>query len=172
MSLQSDLLSAIQAVLNQHGVEGGANADPSLLDNPLTAPLGPNGEWQPSWLKALADAAAARNPNGIGPGTTIGWDGKPQLNFVAWPAHFIWSGCLARADLTEAQRAMLTVADQQGYGQGMLNAAADTPAWQALVAELRGPWTALLNGTQVHADLGNLREETERYFARYVIPGA
>lgn len=144
---------------------GAANA---AHDDPLTAPLGPYGEWQPSWLKAKADAAAARYPNGIGPGTSIGPDGKPVPAQFSWPSHFVWSGCLSRNDLTEQQSLMLLYADQQGFGQGMLSAGADTPAWQPLVAVLRGPWTALVNGQQVHADLDELRAETERYFARYL----
>jgi hypothetical protein len=147
---------------------GGESTTASANDNPLTAKLGPYGEWQPAWLKAKADAAAAKFPNGIGPGTTIGLDGKPGITQVAWPSHFVWSGCLVRADLTEQQNTMLVYADQQGFGQGMLNAGADTPAWQSLYVVTRGPWTALLNGQQVHTDLDNLREETERYFARYL----
>jgi hypothetical protein len=137
-------------------------------DDPLTAKLGPFGEWQPAWLKAKADAAAAKYPNGLAQGTEVGFDGKPRVTQVAWPSHFVWSGCLARADLTEQQNLMLLYADQQGFGQGILNAAADTPAWQYMIVVTRGPWTALLNGRQVHTDLPNLREETERYFARYV----
>ena len=167
----SDALAALHAahaaIESAIAALGGA-ATPSPNDDPLTAPLGPFGEWQPSWLKAKADAAAAKFPNGIGAGTSIGPDGKPIPTQVAWPSHFVWSGCLSRADLTEQQRLMLLYADQQGIGQGILNAAADTPAWQALVAVNRGPWTALVNGQQVHTDLGNLREETERYFARYL----
>jgi hypothetical protein len=137
-------------------------------DDPLTAPLGPYGEWGPSWLKAKADAAAAKYPNGFGEGTEIGPDGKPRIAQFAWPSHFVWSGALVRTDLTEQQRLTLLYADQQGVGQGILNAGADTPAWQPFITVTRGPWTALVNGQQVHADLDELRAETERYFARYL----
>lgn len=171
MSLQSDLLSAIQAVLNQHGVEGGADADPSLLDNPLTAPLGPNGEWQPSWLKALADAAASTYPGGAAIGTDLGWDGRPTIKQVAWPSHLLYGGCLARADLTPHQRETLLYADQQGFGQGMAGAGGELPAWQPRYTVERGPWVAMVN-RQVYADLALLQRQTEKYFALYVIPGA
>ena len=160
------LLSARQGIDAAIAALGGASAPAN--DDPLTAPLGPFGEWQPSWLKAKADAAAAKYPNGIGPGAQLGPDGKPVPTQVAWPSHFVWSGCLARTDLTEQQNLMLLYADQQGFGQGVLNAGADTPAWQPMILVNRGPWTALVNGRQVHADLANLREETERYFARYL----
>lgn len=161
------LLAAREAIDTAIAAVGGGNVT-AANDNPLTAPLGPYGEWQPLWLKAKADAAAARYPNGIGPGTSIGPDGKPVPAQFSWPSHFIWSGCLSRNDLTEQQSLMLLYADQQGFGQGMLSAGADTPAWQPLVAVHRGPWTALVNGQQVHADLDELRAETERYFGRYL----
>jgi hypothetical protein len=161
------LLAAREAIDTAIAAVGGGNVTPAN-DDPLTAPLGPYGEWQPSWLRAKAAAAASRYPNGFGTSESIGVDGRPGLSQFAWPSHFIWGGCLARTDLTEQQRKMIQFADQQGFGQGILNAAADTPAWQALVAVNNGPWTALLNGTQIHADLANLREETERYFARYL----
>lgn len=171
MSLRIDLLTAIQAVLNQHGVEGGTIADPSALDDPLTAPLGENGEWQPSWLKSLADAAATTYPGGAGVGTDVGWDGRPTVKQVAWPSHFLYGGCLARTDLTPHQRETLLWADQQGFGQGLAGAGGELPSWQPRFTVSRGPWVAMVN-RQVYADLALLRRQTEKYYAVYVTLGA
>ena len=171
MSLQTDLLTAIQAVLNQHGVQGGTIADPSLLDNPLTAPLGPNGEWQPSWLKWLADAATAAYPGGVAVGTDLGWDGNPTVKEIAWPSHVLYGGCLTRTDLTPHQRETLLWADQQGFGVGMAGAGGELPAWQPWFTVKRGPYTTMVSG-QVYADLDHLRRQVERYYALYVGIGA
>jgi hypothetical protein len=91
---------ALNALLEADGI-----AMPSY-DDPMTAPLGPFGEWQPLWLKVKADLAAAKNPNGLSQSVEVGPDGRARAANVAWPSHFIWSGCLARTDLTEQQRTM------------------------------------------------------------------
>lgn len=112
MTLRNELISAIDEVLSKHGVL--AEVD-KTNDNPATAQLGPDGEWEPSYVKELAAKAELRYPTGEAVEqefvfSELRWRRKR----VVWPKALLASASIytkdgkpARNDLTERQKASL-----------------------------------------------------------------
>ncbi len=109
MSLRDELVAAVDAVLNKHGI---AEPVDTTQDNPVTATLGPDGEWVPSYLKTLAEKAALKYPNGESTEQEFQFLPPRWIRKKAvWPVGLLASasiyakdGKLARTDLTDRQK--------------------------------------------------------------------
>lgn len=94
---------------------------PSDTDaNPLTAKLGPRGEWVPPALTECVAKVLNTYPDGYKRTQVQGPNGiETQTVRLTWPVVLVYSGCLSRQDLTEAQRAAIEFAHNHAWPLAM-----------------------------------------------------